>query len=135
MDNRTPGIETRAPSILVAENEPTARMSLSELLRDEGYQVVEAADSDCAITEIKKISDLKVVLSCLEMPSWRTVIAQARLTSPKVFILGMVRYGALANALEAQRLGADGYLVKPLSFDEVNREIQRFLTGQSLITP
>jgi ActR/RegA family two-component response regulator len=69
------------------------------------------------------------------MPSWRTVIAQARLTSPKVFILGMVRYGALANALEAQRLGADGYLVKPLSFDEVNREIQRFLTGQSLITP
>jgi ActR/RegA family two-component response regulator len=47
----------------------------------------------------------------------------------------MVRYGALANALEAQRLGADGYLVKPLSFDEVNREIQRFLTGQSLITP
>ena len=135
MDNRLSRTQTRAPLILVVENEPTARVSLSELLREEGYQVIEAADSDSAITEIKKISDLKVVLSCLEMPSWRTVITQARHAAPKVFILGMVRYGALANALEAQRLGADSYLVKPLSFDEVNGQIERFLTGQSLITP
>jgi response regulator of citrate/malate metabolism len=45
----------------------------------------------------------------------------------------MLRYGALANALEAQRLGAHGYLIKPLQFAEVNQRIQRFLSGQSQI--
>ena len=48
---------------------------------------------------------------------------------PESFILGMLRYGALANALEAQRLGAQAYLVKPLDFAEVNQWIQRYLTG------
>ncbi|MGH7810184.1 MAG: response regulator [Candidatus Binatia bacterium] len=133
MNNRLPRTQTKAPSILVAENEPTSRMSLSELLREEGYQVVEAADSGSAITQIRKNVDLNIILSNLEMPTWKTVIEQGRFALPQAFIVGMVRYGALPNALEAQRLGADGYLVKPLSFNEVNQWIQRFLTGQSLI--
>ena len=45
----------------------------------------------------------------------------------------MVRYGALANALEAQQLGAHAHLVKPLAFDEVNQWIKRFLTVRSEI--
>ena len=49
------------------------------------------------------------------------------------FILGMLRYGALANALEAQRLGAQAYLLKPLDFAEVNQWIQRCLAGLSSI--
>lgn len=135
MDNRLSNTQARAPSILVAENELISRQSLSELLREEGYQVVEAPDSGSAITQIRQIADLNVILSTLEMPSWKTIIEHARLALPQAFIVGMVRYGALSNALEAQRLGANGYLVKPLSFDEVNAQIQHFLTGQSLITP
>ena len=133
MDDGLTKIQTRAPSILVAEKEPTSRMSLSELLRDEGYQVVEAADSGSAITQISRNLNIKVILSDLEMPAWPTIIKHARVNAPDSYILGMVRYGALPNAFEAQRLGAQGYLVKPLSFVEVNQRIQRFLTGQSQI--
>jgi len=133
MDDGQSRISTLAPSILVAERELTSRTSLSELLREEGYQVVEAADSGAALVQIDRDPSIRVILSDLEMPSWTTIVQQARRQLPESFILGMVRYGALANALEAQRLGAHAYLVKPLDFAEVNRWIQRYLTGQSWI--
>ena len=121
------------PSILVAETEAGSRASLSELLREEGFVVVEAADSDSAITQIRRNLGLKIILADLEMPSWTSLIRHARDHVPNSFILGMIRYSALPNALEAERLGANGYLVKPLMFTEVNEWIQRCLTGQSRI--
>ena len=133
MDDGRARKQTVAPSILVAEREPTSRTSLSELLREEGYRVAEAADSGTALIQLDRDPSIKVILSDLEMPSWSTIVKQARSQLPDSLILGMVRYGALANALEAQRLGAHAYLVKPLAFAEVNQWIQRYLTGQSRI--
>ena len=126
-------ILTVAPSVLVAEREPTSRTSLSDLLREEGYPVVEAADSGTALIQLNRDPSIKVILSDLEMPSWTTIVKHARSQMPETFILGMLRYGALANALEAQRLGAHAYLVKPLKFADVNQWIQRFFTGRSRI--
>ena len=133
MEDGQTRIQSRAPSILVAELEPISRMSLSELLRDEGYWVVEAADSGTAVSQMSREQDFKIVLADLEMPSWTSIIKHARVNMPDSFILGMVRYGALSNALEAQQLGAHTYLIKPLSFNEVNQWIQRCLTGWSEI--
>jgi len=128
--------QTKSPktaSVLVAETEAISRASLSELLRDEGYLVVEADDSCSAITQMRRSPDLKIILSNVEMPAWSKIIQHARAQVPNSLILGMVRYGALPNALEAQRLGADGYLVKPLLFLEVKARIERYLTGLSRI--
>ena len=102
-------------------------------MRDEGYRVFEAADSDLALEQLSQKQDIKVILADLEMPSWPSIIKHARANLPESFILGMVRYGALSNALEAQQLGAHAYLIKPLSFNQVNEWIRRFLTGQSRI--
>jgi DNA-binding NtrC family response regulator len=133
MDSDRSTIQTVVPAILVAEREPVSRTSLSELLREEGYRVVEAAESSAALAELRRDPTIRVILADLEMPSWTNIVQQAHYRRPESYILGMLRYGALANALEAQRLGAHGYLIKPLEFAEVNQRIQRFLTGQSLI--
>lgn len=133
MDGATLSIQTVAPAILVAEREATARSSLSELLREEGYRVVEAADSSTAAGQLSSDPSITIILTDLEMPSWASIVKLARSQLPESFILGMLRYGALANALEAQRLGAQGYLLKPLDFAEVNQAIKRYLSGQSSI--
>lgn len=133
MDDGRSTIQTVTPAILVAEREPTSRTSLGDLLREEGYQVVEAADSGAALLQLNRDPAIKVILTDLEMPTWSTIVTHARSQLPDSLILGMVRYGAMANALEAQRLGVHAYLVKPLEFTEVSRWIHRFLTGQSLI--
>ena len=126
---------TPAPSILVAELETISRVSLSELLREEGYRVIEAADSGTALKQLSEGSDVKIILADLEMPSWTSILKHARLNLPQSFILGMVRYGALANALEARQLGAHAHLVKPLAFDEVTQWIRRCVTGNSEFKP
>lgn len=126
---------TPAPSILVAELEPISRMSLSELLREEGYHVVEAADSNAAITHLCRERGIRIILVDLEMPSWASIIGHACANLPQSFILGMVRYGSLSNALQAERLGAHAHLIKPLIFKDVNQWIQSCLTGQSIIKP
>jgi len=133
MDDRRTKDLTSATAILVAELELNSRTSLSELLRDEGYRVFEAADSGLAVRQLSQEQDIKVILADLEMPSWTSIIKHAHGNLPETFILGMVRYGALSNALEAQQLGAHAYLIKPLSFNEVNQWIQRCLTGRSQI--
>lgn len=133
MDDGTARNQTVAPWILVAEREPISRTSLSDLLREEGYLVVEAADSGTALNHLNRDPSIKVILSDLEMPSWATIVKQARSQLPNSLILGMVRYGAVANGREAQRLGAQAYLVKPLEFADVNQWIHRFLTGRSQI--
>jgi len=133
MDNFTLKSQTITPAVLVAEREPTSRTSLSELLREEGYRVVEAADSNTAVDRLNGDPTIRIILTDLEMPNWTNIIRLARSQFPESFILGMLRYGALANALEAQRLGAQAYLLKPLDFAEVNQWIQRCLAGLSSI--
>ena len=133
MDDGKLKTQTATPAILVAEREATSRTSLSELLREEGYQVVEAADSGTAVDQLRSDPSINIILTDLEMPSWTSIIQLAHSKLPESFILGMLRYGALANAVEAQRLGAHAYLLKPLNFAEVNDWIQRYLKGRSPI--
>jgi two-component system, response regulator PdtaR len=130
MDDGQTRIPAPAPSILVAEREPISRMSLSELLREEGYRVLEAADSGAAVSQISRERDIRVILADLEMPSWSSIIEHARVNLAESFILGMVRYGALSNAIQAQQLGAHAYLIKPLAFKEVDEWIKCYLTGK-----
>lgn len=118
--------------ILVAEREPVARTSLSELFREAGHRVQEAADSDSAILQINKDPGLKVIMLDIEMPSWRSVVTHARGTLPAGFILGMSAQDSSRMALEAQALGVHGYLLKPLVFDDVCEAIRRLMAGRPL---
>ena len=118
--------------ILVAEREPVARTSLSELFRVSGHCVQEAPDSNSAIIQINKNSGLKVIMLDVEMPSWQSVVSHARGSLPASFILGMSAQDSSRAALEAQELGVHGYLLKPLVFDEVCETILRLMTGRPL---
>ena len=119
-------------SILVAEREPVARTSLSELFRDEGHRVHEAPDSNSAIIQINNDASVKVIMLDVEMPSWRAVITHARDNLPAAVILGMSTQDSNHTVLEAQRLGVHGYLLKPLVFDDVCETILRLMTGRPL---
>jgi CheY-like chemotaxis protein len=118
--------------ILVAEWEPVARTSLSELFRQSGHSVLEAPDSNSAIVQINKNSGLKVIMLDVEMPLWRSVVTHARGTLPAAFILGMSALDSSRAVLEAQGLGVHGYLLKPLAFDDVCETILRLMKGQPL---
>jgi DNA-binding NtrC family response regulator len=115
-------------SILIAERNPIARTSLSELFSDDGHHVHEAADSSSGILHLKNNSAINVIMLDVEIPAWQSVVAYARdkLSAP-IIILGM----GILDVLDAQQLGLQEYLLKPLAFDDVRETISRLVDGSA----
>jgi len=119
--------------ILVVEDQDSARESLAELLRGEGYEVHEASDGTIAKDLINKL-DLDVILTDLMMPGADgiEVLKHARNVSPQSLIMLMTAHASVDTAVEALRLGAQDYLLKPLIFDDVLRKIERLISHRKL---
>jgi CheY-like chemotaxis protein len=54
--------------VLVVEDEPLVRLDAIDMLRDAGFQVVEAANADEAIVILEKRPDIRVVVTDIQMP-------------------------------------------------------------------
>ena len=115
-------------SVLVAEDQDSARESLVELLRGEGYEVHEAADRNAAISLVGQL-DLDLVLTDLMMPGadGLAVMKHVRDISPQTLVMIMSAHATVDTAIEAIRLGAQDYLLKPLLFAEVLRKVQQLM--------
>jgi len=120
-------------NILVAEDQDAARMSLCELLREEGYQAYEAADGKAAIRLIDEL-DLDLVLTDLRIPGpdGLAVLKHVREVSPQTLGILMTAYASVDTAVEARHLGAQDYIIKPLIFEDVLRKVRRLMDHRSL---
>ncbi len=105
--------------IMVVEQDPYARASLSELLSDLGHRVVQAADVTEAIQRIDENLRVKLILVDLEIAAPGRVLKHARRKSPNVKVFGMSRQEALPEDEES----IDSFFFKPLVFRELYREI------------
>src|SRR6266404_2432822 len=121
-------------TILVVEDQDSARESLAELLRGEGYEVREAADGNVAKDLINKL-DVDVILTDLMMMPGSDgieVLKHAREVSPQTLIMLMTAHASVDTAVEALRLGAQDYLLKPLIFEDVMRKVERLISHRKL---
>ncbi len=120
-------------AILVAEDQDSARESLVELLKAEGYEVHDASDGTTAISLIDKL-DLDLVLTDLMMPGANgiAVMKHARDVSPQTLVMIMSAHATVETAIEAIRLGAQDYLLKPLLFAEVLRKVRQLMEHRKL---
>ena len=120
-------------TVLVVEDQDSARESLAELLRGEGYEVHEAVDGKMGIDLIDKL-DLDVILTDLMMPGADgiEVLKHAREVSPQSVIILMTAHASVETAVEAIRLGAQDYMLKPLIFEDVVRKMRHLMTHRKL---
>ncbi len=115
-------------TILVVDDESVARHSVAEVLQEEGYQVHEAADGPAALQALEEL-DLDLVLCDLRMPGsdGLSVLKMARERYPQTMFMLMTAHGSVATSVEALRLGAQDYLLKPLLFEDVLHKVDRLL--------
>lgn len=120
-------------TVLVVEDQESARESLAELLRGEGYEVHEAADGKAAMALVDQL-DLDVVLTDLTMPGADgiAVLRYIRDVSPQTLVIIMTAHASVETAVQAIRLGAQDYLLKPLIFEEVLRKVQLLMAHRKL---
>ena len=105
----------RPDSILVVEDDETVRMLAVELLRDLGFQVLEAATGNAALAMLSGAVHFDLLLSDVGLPgpNGRQVADFAREKFPAIKIILMTGYAEQA-AMTPQFLGADmELLVKP----------------------
>jgi DNA-binding NtrC family response regulator len=119
--------------VLVVEDQASVRQRLAELLRSEAYDVHEAADGKVAVDVINKL-DLDVILTDLMMPGVGgiSVLKHAREVSPQTIVVIMTAYASVDSAVEAIRLGAQDYMLKPIIFEDLLRKLQHIMTHRNL---
>jgi diguanylate cyclase (GGDEF)-like protein len=121
--------------ILVVDDSQAQREKLAQVLRAEGYEVVEARDGKEAIKVVKEAQpDLVLLDMILPDMDGRQVL---RLIKPRdtdlfmpVIILSMK--GDVATKVEGLRLGADDFLVKGVEEPEIIARCQAMLRIKSL---
>ncbi|MCC5831689.1 MAG: sigma-54-dependent Fis family transcriptional regulator [Chlamydiales bacterium] len=124
------GIET----ILVAEDEELMRRFLEEALKRKGFAVDAAENGKEAISLLKKNS-YDLVITDMKMPdlSGLEILKKTKELSPQTLVLVMTAYGTIENAVEAMRLGAFNYLLKPFTPEAIEALIDKASEHQSLI--
>lgn len=120
--------------MLVVDDEPAVRESLTSSLLFEGYEVREAADGIAAIEEVGKETPDVVLLDVL-MPRMDGLTACRRLraqgeTVPVLMLTARDMVGDRVTGLDA---GADDYLVKPFELDELLARIRALLRRSALV--
>lgn len=102
------------PTVLVVDDEPLVRWSVSETLYDSGYDVTQAGDALQAL-EAVKTKGADVVLLDLRLPDSNDlgVVSVMRRLAPAAKIILMTAYGSDALNIEARSRGAFSVLDKP----------------------
>lgn len=120
-------------TLLVADDEAAIRESLGEVLREEGYEVVEAGDGLQAIEALRG-RDFDLVVADLRMPGadGLEVLRRTREISPQTLVILVTAYASLETAVEALRQGAHDYIIKPLILEDVLGKVRRLLDYKQL---
>ena len=113
-------------NIIVVDDEPTARKSLAEILRLEGYQVTAAENGHEAVDALSA-ETFDVMLLDIRMPGMdgHEVLQHATKLAPECQIILLTAHGTLESAIEALRQGAHDYLLKPASPHEILSSVSR----------
>jgi two-component system nitrogen regulation response regulator NtrX len=124
-----------AERILIVDDEPGIRSSLSEILADEGY-FAEAVDSGEACLEILQRKAFQCVLLDIWLPGIDGLATLERIERidpmrrPVVVVIS--GHGKIETAVRATKLGAFDFLEKPLSLEKVVLTVRNALANRRL---
>lgn len=114
--------------ILVVDDEEIARLTLSQILRLEGFAVRSVEHGNAALDALKE-HEYDLMILDLKMPGMggMAVLRQATKDYPMVRVIVLTAYGSLDTAVEALRNHAHDYLLKPANPKQIIETVLRVL--------
>ncbi|MGQ0522339.1 MAG: ANTAR domain-containing response regulator [Betaproteobacteria bacterium] len=104
--------------ILIVDDDRLVLASLARGLRAAGYEIVEAAGGEDALTAVEQTHPDLVLLD-MRMPGMSGLDVAAALSAKGVPFLFLSAYGDEETVAQAAQQGAMGYLVKPLDVPQI----------------
>ena len=119
--------------LLVVDDDEVFLRPLHRTLELAGYEVLPVQSGEEALDTLK-IEDVDLVLTDRRLPGMDGValVRQIKTDHPDLAVVVMTAYGTIESAVEAMRLGAEDYLVKPFEAAEMLLVIRRAIEFQAL---
>ena len=123
--------KTERARVLVVDDDESVRRSLEAVLKEEGY-TVDIAENGQEAVEKSKASFYDLALVDLRLPDMQGIrlLTEMRETVPKMVKIIITGYPSLENAIEAVNRGADGYMTKPYTMENLLCTIKEHLKRQ-----
>jgi DNA-binding NtrC family response regulator len=122
-------------SILIADDERTIRETVSAILVDEGFDTDMVADGKEAL-ELLSRKNFDLLITDLRMPNMDglELIKNSMQICPQTSVIIITAYASIESAIEALRLGAYDYIIKPFNHDDLIMRVKRLLNHKELVT-
>lgn len=113
-------MEAEIPRLLIVDDEEAIQIALKRILLSEGYEV-DCAGSGTEGIEKALAGNYDIALLDLRMPdiSGIEVLGRLKKDKPNTVCYIVTAYASYESAIEATRMGADGYILKPFVPDEL----------------
>ena len=121
-------------TILVVDDEPNYLIVLSELLKEEGFEVITAEKGEDGL-KIVKDTDLDLVITDMRMPGMDglELLKAVKKYNNELPVIMITAFGEVEKAVVAMKAGAYNYLAKPFNNDELLLNIRKAIEHYSLL--
>ncbi|MDB5251657.1 MAG: transcriptional regulator [Flaviaesturariibacter sp.] len=113
--------------ILVAEDEPVMLKTIEMRLRKDGHEVIALSNGRDALAALDTESpDLVITDIMMPYSSGLEVVGKVKQGLKKIPVIVLSSMGQENVVLEAFKLGADDFITKPFSPNELSMRVRRF---------
>lgn len=120
--------------ILIVDDEVDALDLMQELFESKGYDSETATNGFEALSKIKN-QEPDIVITDIRMPDMdgMQLLQMMNKDHPNIPVIMVTAHGTIETAVEAMKMGAKDYILKPLRLDEVLTKVERITQLSSLI--
>jgi nitrogen regulation protein NR(I) len=121
-------------AILVVDDQKTVCYSLQRLLQAEGYDVVTETNGERALELVAGAAPDLVIMD-VRMPEIDGIEALGRIkeSHPEIQVIMMTAFSTTEKAIQAMKLGAYDYLLKPFDNDELLIRVRGAIKAKELV--
>ena len=121
-------------TVMLVDDEKDIRDSLTGVLKDEGYEVVAAANAEEAFKKLEARSP-EVILLDIWLPGMdgTEALKEIKARPPGIPVIMISGHANIENAVRTTKLGAYDFLEKPLSLDKVVLTVEHAVEHKRLL--
>jgi CheY-like chemotaxis protein len=119
------------PAILIVDDEELLRLNAADLLEENGYSVVEAANAEDALRTLERRPDVRLLFTDIQMPGPIDGIELARLVHERWPHILLVMTSGQIQPSQAEIPDEGRFIAKPYRAGELLGQVNKMLTGSS----